>query len=247
MRRDRLLELIADTSELLDLEEFRPGIIAALHRAIQADWVGVSDVGPDPRSIVEIVDPPLPPEMHVEFAELAHQNPLVRRLDETRDGRVYRISDVVTQAQFHKLEVYERVYVPIGLEYQMAFTLESGEDRMLGVHLSRKKRDFSDRDRDLLNAARPFMIQVYRNAIRYTAALAAGADPLPPPLDSLVALGLTDRQAEILQQLASGASENEISVRLGLSRRTVQKHAEHIYRRLDVNSRSEAAALAWNA
>ena len=245
MTRNRLLELIADTSELLDLDEFRHGMLAALHRAIPADWVGLSDVGPDARSVVEIVDPPLAPEIHAGFAELAHQNPLVRRLDETRDGRAYRISDVVTQKQFHKLEIYERVYAPIGLEHQMAFTLESGADRMLGVHLSRRKRDFSDRERDLLNSARPFLIQAYRNAIRYTAALTAGADPVPPPLESLAALGLTHRQAEVLQQLATGASEHDISAHLGLSRRTVQKHAEHIYRRLAVNSRSEAAAIAW--
>src|ERR1700721_618829 len=206
MARSRLLELIAETSELLELGEFRHGVLSAVHRSIRADWVGLSEVGPDPQSVFEIVEPALPAEIHRNFAELAHQNPLIRRLDETRDGRAYRISDVVTRDAFHELEIYERVYRPIGVEHQIGFTLDSGHSRILGVHLSRRRRDFSDRDRDLLNWARPFMIQAYRNAIRYTRALEARTDPAPPPLDALAELGLTRRQAEALQLLASGVS-----------------------------------------
>lgn len=139
------------------------------------------------------------------------------------------------------------MYRPIGLEHQIAFTLESDEDRMLAVvlHRRRRRRDFSDRDRDLLNAGRPFLIQSYRNAIRYSEALSASAPATPPPLEALAGLGVTRRQAEVLQLLASGASEREIAARLGLRIRTVQKHIEMAYRRLGVNSRSEAAA--WGA
>jgi DNA-binding CsgD family transcriptional regulator len=246
MPRNRLLELIADTSELLDLREYRPGVLAALHRVVPAEWVGLSDVGPDPQSIVEIVDPPVPQELFAAFAELARENPLVRRFDETRDGRAYRFSDVVSADELHELEIYRRVYGVIGLEHQIAFTLESGEDRrILAIHLGRRRRDFSDRDRDLLNTARPFLIQAYRNAIRYTRALEARTDPTPPSIHALAELGLTSRQAEALQLLASGASEHEIAARLGISVRTAQKHLEHCYRRLGVNSRSDAASIAW--
>jgi DNA-binding CsgD family transcriptional regulator len=245
MRRDRLLDLIGDVAELLELEEFRAGVVQAMHRVVPADWVGLSDVGPDAESVVEIVEPPPPAELTPTFAQLAHQNPLVERFERTRDGRTYRFSDVVTREQLHTLEIYRRVYKPIGVEYQIAFTIESGADRLLAIHLSRRRThgDFSDRDRDLLNAARPFLIQAYRNALRYTALLEP--TPAPPPLSSLIAHGLTRRQAEVVQNLASGASEREIAARLGLSVRTVQKHLEMIYRRLGVNSRSEAAAIAW--
>jgi len=248
MARARLLELIAETSELLELEDYRTGVLAALHRAVPADWIGLSDVGPDPQSIFEIVDPSPPPEMFSAFAELARENPLVRRYDETRDGRAYRFSDVVSSEQLHELEIYRRVYAVLGLEHQIAFTLESGEDRrILAIHLGRRRRDFSDRERDLLNAARPFLIQAYRNAIRYTGALKARTDPTPPSLDALTELGLTRRQAQALQLLASGTSEQEIAERLEISVRTAQKHLEHCYRRLGVKTRSEAAAIAWGS
>lgn len=246
MPRDRLLELIGDVVGLVEIDEFRIGVLRAVHRAVRADWVGLSDVGPDPASVFEIVEPTLAPETFAAFAELAHQNPLVQRYERTRDGRTYRISDVVTQDELRELEIYKRVYRPIGLEYQIAFILESGEDRLLGFHLSRRRRrrDFSDADRDLLNEARPFLIQAYRNAIRFSASMAS--PPSLPPLDLLVTLGLTQRQAEVLQELASGASEREVAERLGLSPRTVEKHLERCYRQLGVNSRSEAAAIAWS-
>jgi DNA-binding CsgD family transcriptional regulator len=246
MARARLLELIAETSQLLELDEYRTGVLTALHRAVPADWIGLSDVGPDPQSIVELVDPPVPQELYDAFAELARENPLVRRYDETRDGRAYRFSDVVSLAELHELEIYRRVYGLIGLEHQIAFTLESGEDRrILAIHLGRRRRDFSNRERDLLNSARPFLIQAYRNAIRYTGALKARMDATPPSLDALARLGLTRRQAQALQLLASGMSEQEIAARLGISVRTAQKHLEHCYRRLGVNTRSAAAAIAW--
>jgi DNA-binding CsgD family transcriptional regulator len=246
MARDRLLELIGDVVGLVEIEEFRIGVLRAVHRAVRADWVGLSDVGPDPDSVVEIVEPDLAPETFAAFAELAHENPLVQRYERTRDGRTYRISDVVTQDELHELEIYKRVYKPIGVEYQIAFILESGEDRLLGFHLSRKRRrgEFSDEDRDLLNEARPFLIQAYRNAIRFSASVPS--PPGPPTVDALVELGLTRRQAEVLQYLATGTSEREVAERLGVSGRTVEKHLERCYRQLGVNSRSEAAAIAWS-
>jgi len=44
----------------------------------------------------------------------------------------------------------------------------------LGIARSRGKRDFTASERDLLNLARPYLIQAYRNALAYTA-LARGA------------------------------------------------------------------------
>ena len=131
----------------------------------------------------------------------------------------------------------------------IAFTLPHDKDRILGVALSRGERDFSDEERDLLEQARPVLIQAYRNAIRYTTALADRRRNeerhAMPNAERLVALGLTARQAEVLLLVATGAAEREIAARLEISHRTVEKHLERCYRRLGVNSRSLAASIAW--
>jgi PAS domain S-box-containing protein len=54
---------------------------------------------------------------------------------------------------------------------------------------------------------------------------------------SLLELGFTSRQIEIVRLCASGASSKEIGYRLGLAVSTVKNHLSAIYRKLGVNSR----------
>lgn len=56
-------------------------------------------------------------------------------------------------------------------------------------------------------------------------------------------LGLTEREGEVLHWLAEGKSNPEIGIIIGTSPRTVGKHVEHIFEKLDVQSR--AAALLY--
>jgi predicted ATPase/DNA-binding CsgD family transcriptional regulator/transcriptional regulator with XRE-family HTH domain len=56
--------------------------------------------------------------------------------------------------------------------------------------------------------------------------------------------GLTDREREVLQLLVSGFTDQRIAEALFVSRRTANTHVQHIYDKLGVNSRAEAAAAA---
>ncbi|MCG9879108.1 MAG: response regulator transcription factor [Bacteroidia bacterium] len=51
---------------------------------------------------------------------------------------------------------------------------------------------------------------------------------------------LTDREREVLQHLSTGLSYEQIADNLYISYGTVRKHIENIYRKLQVNSRTEA-------
>jgi len=53
---------------------------------------------------------------------------------------------------------------------------------------------------------------------------------------------LSSRETEILAQLAEGLSNKEIAVRLSISVSTVRTHLLHIYEKLHVRGRTEAAA-----
>lgn len=68
-----------------------------------------------------------------------------------------------------------------------------------------------------------------------------------PAIDVLSALGLTSRQARVLQLLYEGATNAEIALALTLSEHTVRHHIEGIYQRLGVHSRAAAANLAGRA
>jgi DNA-binding NarL/FixJ family response regulator len=54
---------------------------------------------------------------------------------------------------------------------------------------------------------------------------------------------LTRRQLEILEQVASGATDAEVGSVLGVASTTVKKHLEKIYERLNVHTRTAASAV----
>ena len=62
---------------------------------------------------------------------------------------------------------------------------------------------------------------------------------------SLQALGLTRREIEVLFWVALGKTNPEIGTILSLSRLTVRTHLEHVYRKLGVETRTAAAAMAY--
>jgi DNA-binding NarL/FixJ family response regulator len=68
-----------------------------------------------------------------------------------------------------------------------------------------------------------------------------GADNHNPRLE---AASLTPREAEVLSWLAKGKTNRDIADILGMSPRTVNKHLEHIFEKLGVETRTAAAALA---
>ena len=55
---------------------------------------------------------------------------------------------------------------------------------------------------------------------------------------------LTARETEVLSWLAKGKTNRDIADILGMSHRTVNKHLEHIFQKLGVETRSAATAIA---
>jgi DNA-binding CsgD family transcriptional regulator len=239
----RLLELIGDVFGMLDLEELRHGVLAGLHRVLPSDYVSLNDIGPSPDQIVTIMQPDVP-ELVSRWAQLAHENPLLRRYLQTLDGRAYRFSDVISTRELRELPLYREIYAPLGVEHQIAFNLPASPDRVLAIALSRRSADYSDAERDFVNRARPFLIQAYLNAIAFQAARSPGTEPATL-IDCLLAVGLTHREAEVMRLVALGRSNNHVGAELAISPRTVGKHLEHGFRKLGVTDRSSAARHVW--
>ena len=56
--------------------------------------------------------------------------------------------------------------------------------------------------------------------------------------------GLTEREHEVLTELAAGASNDEIATQLGISSKTVNRHRENLMRKLNLHSRAELVKYA---
>ncbi|MBA4686302.1 MAG: response regulator transcription factor [Candidatus Galacturonibacter soehngenii] len=55
---------------------------------------------------------------------------------------------------------------------------------------------------------------------------------------------LTEKEMAVLCKVVKGAASKEIAIDMGITERTVKAHLTNIYRKLEVNSRTEAVALA---
>ena len=97
----------------------------------------------------------------------------------------------------------------------------------LGIVLRRTRGVFDDDEVALVARLRPALAAVVREAAS------------DPPSD-----GLTPREAQVLQRVLRGESNAEVGLALRISRRTVEKHLEHVYRKLEVAGRYEAIASA---
>lgn len=64
------------------------------------------------------------------------------------------------------------------------------------------------------------------------------------PIEGSPLANLTPRQLEVLELLAQGMTNNEIAAEIIVSVNTVKKHVLAIFKRLEVNTRSAAAAIA---
>ena len=81
----------------------------------------------------------------------------------TRDPRAHRLSDVTDMGAFRELELYTDVFVPLGVEHQLAVTLPAPPTLLIGLVFA-DADDFTDAQRRLLDLARPHLIQAHANA-----------------------------------------------------------------------------------
>lgn len=70
------------------------------------------------------------------------------------------------------------------------------------------------------------------------------SDPAPQPRSERVTIGLTERELEVLRQLADGRTNRQIGEALFISPKTASVHVSNILAKLGVDSRTAAAAVA---
>jgi DNA-binding CsgD family transcriptional regulator len=104
--------------------------------------------------------------------------------------------------------------------------------------LINQKFDLTERDRLIL----AIRLVIARPGEQYLLFLAE--EQVMSWLNVLELLGLSHREAEILACILQGQDNKAIAVQLSIHVSTVRKHLENIYHKLDVQSRTEAIALA---
>jgi len=150
-----------------------------------------------------------------------HEHPLVRYHAYQGGRSAQRISDSLPLEKFRRSALYNDYYRRIRIDHAMALPIYVRDGLLVSFVLNRTRRDFTDRERALLDLMRPHLAKIFRK------------------VDSFG--GLTAREAEVLRWVAAGKSDAQIGAILRISARTVQKHLQNVYDKLGVESRTAAA------
>ena len=120
------------------------------------------------------------------------------------------------------------------IDHLISLPLMSGVGNATAMNIGRRRRDFNERDRLVLNLVRPHYDQACWNIKWLTGGFSSGTI-------SRSARCLTPREAEVACWLGEGKSNQEIALILGAATRTVEKHMERILEKLHVENRATAA------
>ncbi|GAB3006817.1 helix-turn-helix transcriptional regulator [Saccharothrix stipae] len=165
-----------------------------------------------------------------------HMWSFIAPIDPHRTGEfqgVFRWTDLYTPTELRDQPLYAEFFAP-ELKHAMAACLPAAPGRTRRVLFRRYSgRDFSDRDKLILELLRPHLYEVYLHARR-------GREGAPR---------LTTREWQVLELAAQGHSNADIARLLFVSLSTVRKHMEHIFDRTGVRTRSAAVArmMPWTA
>src|SRR5215217_4800233 len=133
-----------------------------------------------------------PPGSFRTLVEHAADHPLLAAHAARRRPAV-RLSELVERSTFSRGELYGDLLHAAGVEYEIAIGVRSGRGETVVAGLGRTEREFSERDRDLLDLARPGLEGVLRATQARERLVRALADEPPPG----TAVMLLDRNGEI--------------------------------------------------
>ena len=219
-------------------EPFPQPALDLLARLVPAEFIGYYEWDNQARfrpiTSVEFPVVPVAAEVAEARMEYCSSYPLSILL-RTSETRALKISDFVSLRQLHRLDYYDSVLRPSGIEHQMRLWLSApaGISRVFYFSRLGNQSDFGERHRSLLELLRPFVV-----AIRERLDLRQALTPSN-------GISLTEREAEILHWVACGKTNQEIASLLFVSPHTVRKHLENAYEKLGVHTRTAAIARAF--
>ena len=213
-------QAVSLVSSLADLEHpdgFAELVLPGLDRVVGSDVLTYNEVGPAAGQ-VRYADYPagaLAPATQTIFAAHVHEHPLINYYRATGSGEAMKISDFLSQRQFHRLGLYAEFFRPIPVEHQIAISMLGPDGEVIGIAVNRGRGDFTETERTVLGLLRgPLMAGLLRARNRQLAHSALNTRPA-----SLAAL--TDREIQVLELVALGRTNAAIAHALDVSPRTI--------------------------
>ena len=136
--------------------------LRALVPSDMAAWIETYTDRPQAEAIASPHD--LLPDGPRRFARIRGEHPILAHFERSGDGSAVKLSDFFAPAQYRRLRFYQEFFRPAGVEHQLSVALPRRGPRLIRITLNRRRGDFSERDRLVLNLVRLHVAQAHRNA-----------------------------------------------------------------------------------
>jgi DNA-binding CsgD family transcriptional regulator len=175
-----LNQCIQQIYAIQDFDTFRTNALSIVHRLVPNDFCSFYSTNIQSGQISNILfhnftgsTPDMERITHQYFGE----HPIVQNMPQTLSG-VHKISDFISQQELHSLEgLYHQYLLTMGIEDQIVFFIPPANARDLqfseipptldGFALHRPQRNFTERDRQILNLLIPHLFQASANVRHY--------------------------------------------------------------------------------
>jgi DNA-binding CsgD family transcriptional regulator len=240
---DRLQRAILALHECRAVTTFKQALPAILLSLVPADLFYLMEFEHSQKTervkMVSVIDPAqqIKPAMALYIEGTLHEHPIAKHFAQTGETIALKLSDFyATKHHLQATEFYERFYGPLGVVRKITIPAIMGPHHIGAIALCNQRKDFTERDRLILNLLRPHIDLARQNAELMAGWPDASARPLAD-------YGLTPRETEIARWLALGKTNADMAIILGSPVRTVEKHVENIFIKLGVENRATAAVL----
>ena len=164
---------LGEANSLDGPEPFPRTLLASLRRLVPSDSVTYSELDGVREVQIWFEDDPAfgDGSSPATYWRLRHQHPACHFHVQTGDFRALKISDFLSRSEFRRREIYWEMFLPNEVEYELIVGLDAPLSHTKTFLFDRAGgRDFTERDRDVLDLLRPHLARIYETAkLRRTA------------------------------------------------------------------------------
>ncbi len=248
-----VLDIVHALGDDQDATEMPANVLTRLKNLVGCESIAYNRVEPTSKRLLHIVVQPVDTDISrlPGFDAVFGQHPgfAAYRSGGLTLGTSIALTDLADLPTLRRLPLYTDFYRPSGANDELLCVVQQLVHQQATVlGFSRARRGFSCRDRAVVDLVTPHLCQAVARRQRL-ASLTAAVRALDHSNEQALAqlAALTAREREVVEHVVGGATDREIACQLAISTRTVHKHLEHIYRKLDLANRTSLIALVHQA
>src|SRR5215468_5614493 len=159
---EKLLQIAVELYTVRELANLPQHLLRALRAIVPHEFGGCHLLEPSRHHIAAFYEPALSPlpTLHKDFWRLTETHPLNPLLF-ANPARAWKLSDVISRRAFHNTEFYDALYRPLDMDCELVAVLPDSQSAgtFLLLSLHRRRDDFSERDRTILNLLLPHVAE----------------------------------------------------------------------------------------